>query len=236
MIERCDPVKHLYIAMPAYGGMNAVQTTTSLVGATMVCTKFLNVEMSFKCEPGDPYLDHVRNKLVTGFLQSDATDLLFVDADVGFEPRAAAQICRATRPFIGGLYPLKQDGDTAFPADFNAAEFAVDGDGFVDALDMLPTGFLRLNRAVFDLMPFEWYEFGGRRTMGYFHSHVGQGGDGEDVDFCKRWRGLGGKIHLIPNLTFEHVGPKAWKANWAESHAVQRHPGATDPGISRRPL
>lgn len=221
MIERCDPVKHLYIGIPAYDGKVTAETARGLVGATIVCCNFLKIELSVRIEPGDPYLDHVRNKLVTAFLETDATDLLFIDADVGFEPRAIAQICRTTRPFVGGIYPKKMNGPKpVWPADFTASELQTDADGLVEAA-MLPTGFLRLNRAVFDIMPAEWYQFGEVGTRGFFQSHVGAGGNGEDVDFCHRWRELGGKIHLIPNLTFEHVGLNRWPANWAECHQRQ---------------
>jgi hypothetical protein len=217
MIERCDPVSHLYIAVPALTGQIWCPTAQSLLGAVMVAQGFLKIEVSAGFESGNPYLDHARNNLVTRFLASDATDLLFVDWDVGFEPRAVAQICRATRPFVAGLYPKKQDGPTEWPADFAVSECELDAEGLVEAR-MVPTGFLRLNRAVFDLMPHREYEFAGRKSLGYFESLVGRGGNGEDVEFCAQWRALGGKIHIIPNLTFEHVGAKTWKANWAESH------------------
>jgi hypothetical protein len=55
----------------------------------------------------------------------------------------------------------------------------------------------------------------GNDWMGYFHSGVRHGRyGGEDTDFGARWRDLGGKIYILPELRFTHTGPKAWAGSW----------------------
>lgn len=42
--------------------------------------------------------------------------------------------------------------------------------------------------------------------------------DSEDYSFCRRWRALGGKVHMYvgPYTPFTHVGPHAFRTNWSE--------------------
>ena len=48
---------------------------------------------------------------------------------------------------------------------------------------------------------------------------------GEDMDFCNRWRAIGGRIWLDTNIKFQHAGRKTWEANYLDflraNHAVK---------------
>jgi hypothetical protein len=212
--DRCSPATHLFVAIPAYDGKTAIEHTLALAGAGVACG-LVGLDVTFDAVPGCCYLDHARNMLATNFMRSDASDLLFIDADVGFPPAALVQIAKVPRPFVVGIYPRKCD-ETAFPVVFDTDEIWADADGLVSPISV-PTGFTRINRAVFDAMPCEPYrDDGGREWLGYFHSGV-RGGrySGEDTRFAAEWIARGGKIHMIPDITFRHVGPKAWEGNWA---------------------
>ncbi len=39
---------------------------------------------------------------------------------------------------------------------------------------------------------------------------------GEDLVFCKAWEKLGGTLWIDPNVTFSHVGRKAWSGNFLQ--------------------
>lgn len=213
ILAECAPASHLYIAVPAYGGQITAETTHSLcVSAILLERAGIGVEFDFGL--GNCYLDHVRNQLATRFYRSGASDLLFVDADVSFEPAAVLRIASAKRPFVAGIYPMKDDGQVRFPVWFEADELWADADGLVEAA-RVPTGFLRLNRAVMEAMAGEPYDDGA--SIDFFHVGIRDGRYwGEDIDFCDRWRALGGAIHIIPDLTFGHSGMKRWTGNWGE--------------------
>lgn len=213
MSERCSPASRLYIAVPAYTGDVRVETAQALVGAYAALTA-VGVDVRVGFNLGCPYLDHARNILVTAFLKSDATDLLFVDADVGFDPVAAVRIAQATRPFIAGIYPKKSD-EPAWPVQFDVDELYGDEDGLVEAVSV-PTGFLRLNRAVFDHLPHDDYTDSGEAYRGFFSSGIRAGRYvGEDNQLCDDWRAVGGRVFIIPDLAFTHTGPKSWAGSWA---------------------
>ena len=216
VVERCEPARHLYVAVPAYSGEVKAETALALAAAGMALA-LAGIEATFALHQGCCYLDHTRNVLATSFLRSPATDMLFVDADVVFDASAVVQIARSTRPFVAGIYPIKDDKSQRWPVSFGVDELWSEADGAIEAVTV-PTGFLRLNRAVFDAMPMTPYADDGQgQWMGYFHSGVRiDRYRGEDTGFCLDWRALGGKVYILPELAFKHVGPKAWTGSWGE--------------------
>jgi hypothetical protein len=217
VIQECLPAKHVLICLPTYDGTNAVETTAGLIGG---CIGLLQAEIKFSfAYTKGTYIDNSRNWLATKFMKSQATDLIFIDSDVGFSYEAMVRVAKARRPFIGGVYPKKND-ERKWPVKFKEDKVEADPDGFLSP-DLLPTGFLRLNRAVFETMDHEdYYDQDDDLILGYFKAGPkDRQWGGEDGDFCARWLALGGQIHLIPDLTFTHTGNKTWSGNFAIEHA-----------------
>lgn len=231
-VEICAPAQLAFIAIPAYTGMVAAQTALAIVDA---CQELTKERIAFKTDTlmGQCYIDHARNQLVGAFLQSTATDLIFVDADLAFDPTALVRLCRARRPLVGGVYRVKDDRER-YCADFPKGTLQKDAQGLIPA-KMLPTGLLRINRAVFDAMDPPRYRFGaaGDRAgtfQAFFKTELAPDENpvddvpafwGEDTNFCRAWRDLGGKLWAIPDLTIGHVGPKTWVGNWSQFMARQ---------------
>jgi len=222
MLVRCEPAKKLQIAIPSYSGKIAIETIASIMGsADIPC------QIEFQSVSRDPYIDRSRNALVTNFLlESDATDLLFLDDDVGFDPQTIRQIVLARRPVVAAVYPVKEF-PIKFPIDFLPGPVRSDEEGLIQ-LAMMPTGLMRLNRTVFDYMPYDVYENGkGQRQLGFFRTlrpgpvQVGNWRDapisgkyiGEDVYFCWEWRERGGQVFVSPNHDLTHTGLYTWEGN-----------------------
>ncbi len=220
VIQECDPASYLLVAIPTFTGHVEIETTAALMAGCVRLTK-LGVRVALTYITGVS-LQYARNYMATQFLESPATDMLIVDADVGFEADAMVRIALARRPFVAGIYPLKVDGDH-WPICFGpeAGTVVADVDGFVE-VPSVPGGFLRLNRGVFQFLD---YDEATHTTLGsespmrwYFRDSLqDEVPTDSDVDLCQRWRALGGKVHLIPDLTFQHVGRKVWTSNWANS-------------------
>jgi hypothetical protein len=227
--DRCEPAKNLFIAVPCRDGKPSMETATAMMdGGLQVLAS--GRALQSKIVAFDPYIDRCRNELVTDFLDSDATDLLFLDDDVGVQRDGILKIAAVTRPFVGGVYPMKRwhSALPEFPINVPQEEYRLADDGLCELNDVLPTGFLRLNRAIFEHMPYQVYEVKGKRQLGFFKTritsdvHVGLANAGqaavgryvgEDVGFCQEWLKRGGKIWLMPNLHFVHVGWGRWEAN-----------------------
>ena len=185
---------------------------------------------------GDPYLAKVRNKLVTMFLKNhpEATDLFFIDDDVGFAGdaaiEAAMKIIRSDKDVVAGIY-RKKDDKIIWPVELHAdaatGQFVRDGDFLLAGL--VPTGFLRIKRHVLEQMAaasttykdtdqddnemdvYNIFEMGFDKSDGKWW--------GEDYAFCARWRGMGGEIWVYPDIEFTHRGSKAWRGNFADAVA-----------------
>ncbi len=65
---------------------------------------------------GDALITRSRSVLVATFLDRiEATHLLFVDADIAFEPDQVIRMLRADRDFVAALYPIKSVDWAALP-------------------------------------------------------------------------------------------------------------------------
>ena len=177
---------------------------------------------------GCPYVQIARNNLVAMFMDDpDATDLFFIDADVGFPPEAVLKILEREEGIVSGIYPLKRDlGD--FPVKIKMVDNTPIGrDGLIEA-ELLPTGFMRIKREVIQTMmdahPELRYEISHINidiTLKYAYDLFTIGiRDGvltpEDYAFCKKWAALGGQLWVHPDITFHHVGRKAYRGNYHE--------------------
>ncbi len=83
---------HLMIATPLYGGAEA-DYLRSVVGLTGAAGR-AGVAVSFAWLSNNAVIDRARNALAAAFLQSDATHLVFIDGDIGFDPEALIDCVR----------------------------------------------------------------------------------------------------------------------------------------------
>lgn len=174
--------------------------------------------------PGVQFIARARNELVSRFLEIDgATDLFFIDDDIGWPPEAALRLLSYQQEVVAGLPPEKSDGNK-FPGriDFTDEQFHLDGPLFRALL--LPLGFVRIKRSVLAHMaaksqPYPNHQPDGSTLTDFDIFHMGMGVDGEwwgeDYAFCNRWRELGGTLWLDPDITFKHAGRKTWTGSVA---------------------
>jgi hypothetical protein len=157
----------------------------------------------------------------------EATHILFIDSDVKFDPTAVLRILERQEELVCGIYPWKTEAG-GFPVQIETIDGVPRGkaDGLILA-KFCPTGFMRIKRESFDRMedayPELKYEDSVLRiddlTLNGAVDFFGMGVFGrrfttEDFAFCQRWRDLGGQLWVLPDIDFEHIGQKAYKANY----------------------
>lgn len=201
--------------------------------ATQYTVQHAGCEQIWRMQGGDPYLDKVRNQLVSDFLINfpDADCLFFIDDDMGWEPQAALRMIHRPEDVLVGIYPKKMD-NTEFPCDLilDNGEF-VERDGLYQVA-MAPTGFMRIRRHVLEKLADDsptymnpgdngqefkcWDIF---RTGFVADAEGSKTGKywGEDYYFSARWRNMGGEIWCDPNMMFTHRGQKIWAASFEPS-------------------
>ena len=152
-------------------------------------------------------------------LVDDSEQILCLMANLAGRMTSAVIECyNSGYDVVGGAYPKKQDVEE-FPI-----HLLPNQSGRYREAMYLPGGFMFIRRHVFEKMQptvqkYTEPGFGNETVDCYFQNMVydGYGRVGEDVEFCNRWRRLGGKVWCLPDIYFEHQGPKAWKGKLSDS-------------------
>jgi hypothetical protein len=100
-------MKHLFVASPMYGGMCFGFYTQSCLQLQNLC-KNANVNVSFSYLFNESLIQRARNLLASHFLKSDATHMMFIDADIRFNPNDIFPMMEADKDIICGIYPKKE--------------------------------------------------------------------------------------------------------------------------------
>lgn len=209
-------MKHVFLATPVHSGDVPCEYVSSLLDTAILLLRN-GVAYTHSFIIGDALVHDARNRLAAWFLASPATDLLFIDADLGWDPAAALRLALSPHDVIGGAYPQKrEDGEM-----YNVAALKPGATGLMQC-DYLGAGFLKISRRAFKkLIPLHedkrYHDAHGTECCGLFEAPI-EGGKitGEDALFCRYWREAGGKVFLDPDITFLHVGRKAYRGNFAE--------------------
>lgn len=98
---------HLYIATPMYGGMCTGFYTQSIIQLQKLCND-RGIHITFSFMFNESLITRARNALVKGFLDTDATHLMFIDADIRFSPEHVLQMIEADQDILCGIYPKKE--------------------------------------------------------------------------------------------------------------------------------
>jgi len=80
--------QRLFIGTPMYGGQCTGLYTKSTNDLSMLCSSH-KIPMKYYFLFNESLIQRARNYIVDEFLRSDCTHLLFIDADIGFDPRDA---------------------------------------------------------------------------------------------------------------------------------------------------
>ena len=95
------------IATPCYGGLMTHVYVHSLLKLT-ACVAKRPFSVGLLTSAHDSLITRSRNALVKSFLDTPtATHLMFIDADIGFEPEAVGRLLAFDEDVVAGVYPVK---------------------------------------------------------------------------------------------------------------------------------
>lgn len=92
---------------PCYGGLANIVFVNSLLKLQALCAA-RDVGLEIRLTGGDALVSRARSRLACDFLETDHTHLLFIDADIGFDPEHLFRLLAFDKPLVGGVYPLKK--------------------------------------------------------------------------------------------------------------------------------
>lgn len=176
-------------------------------------------------ESGNAMIGDCRGLIVSKFLESDGTDLVFVDSDVVWEAGALVKLIDYPVEFVSAIYPQRRD-PVAFCVQLIPERPELWADPETGLLEVagVPAGFMRCSREMLEKMvehyaDTQFYcEVAPNHTAhDLFGSYrIGRTKFGEDYSFCRRWRDIGGKVWVDPEIRMGHVGYKTFMGQFGD--------------------
>ena len=207
----------VHMCMPCYGGQLTESTFMSYIKWANTARQ-LGLDWTVETMTNESLISRARNTLVSKFLfTKESTHLMFIDADIGWEPWHLLVMLDAQKDVIGGLYPMKSlpikwcvngiPGQPEPGPDQNLIEVSKTG-----------TGFMLIKRDVFEKLdahpatkPFK-NDIGLPQELDpymktYFDTAVREGRYySEDWTFCENWRDIGGQVWVDKRVLLRHTG------------------------------
>jgi len=103
--------RKIFLATPMYGGQCAGMFAKSVADLTSICTSN-GIELRSYFLFNESLITRARNYCVDEFMRSDCTHMMFIDSDIGFDPRdvlamLALQSDDSEYDVLAGPYPKK---------------------------------------------------------------------------------------------------------------------------------
>jgi hypothetical protein len=97
----------IFVATPMYGGMCIGNYASALMQLPMIISR-AGMRMYYTYMMNESLITRARNKIAYDFLATDATHLMFIDADIGFNPNDIVEMVKRDVDICCGLYPKKE--------------------------------------------------------------------------------------------------------------------------------
>ena len=98
---------NVFVTTPMYGGLCNGSYTVGLLSAVGVFSRY-GIGMQYAHMMNESLITRARNLLAKDFLASECTHLMFIDADIGFNPADIIPMIHADKDIICGIYPKKE--------------------------------------------------------------------------------------------------------------------------------
>lgn len=225
----------VFLSTPCYGGLCLEKYMSSVIKLQMLMLRE-GIQLMIDTTENESLVHRARNVSVGRFMQKTQCNyLMFIDADVHFDPTAVVRLVRSGHDLSVACYPKKvvmwdqaaeavKNGDdrdmallsSSLVVNIGATKRSIEN-GFVEILDG-PTGFMCIHRSVFEKLEEKFPELWCKndhqnRDFDNYHACFDCMIDpetkrylSEDYAFCRRWQLAGGRIYADVNTTLGHVG------------------------------
>jgi choline kinase len=208
-------MRKVLIGTPSYDGRIDVWFANSLMSTVKKSIeKDIHVHAIYTSY--DSLVQRARNSLVKLALDGGYDDLFFIDSDVEWETEWFFNLLDRPEPIVGGALIKKTDKE-GYTIKLTDKNLKYSQDKKIIEVDGVGTGFLKVSRFALEKL---WemsdeYESEGESHRMIFDIKV-ENGDliSEDYVLCNKWKKLGYKVWVDPNITCNHVGIKKFKGNF----------------------
>ena len=199
---------NIFLGTPCYGGWLSEDYFHSILDLQNFCRQE-EISLRIQTLGSESLITRARNTIVANFLDNkDATHLLFIDADIGFE----AKLVKENKDYKNLCHP--------YVLNFLDKDNINVEKGFAEVLDAA-TGFMLIKRSCIEKMVKEYpdlhyvtdqiingKEYDSKNTYLFFDTMKDENGRylSEDYAFSRRWQKIGGTIWADLSSELIHYG------------------------------
>ena len=219
--------RSVFIALPAYDFKVSLKLAISLARFAQSAPQHgIDIQIGSIC--GCSVVSRARNLLVKDFLESNCTDLLFIDSDINFEPddilRLLSWTSEPKKGIVAGVPRTRSEHKTYIAnLDYDEGhELTMNSMGLVRATHVA-TAFMMVRREVFETLveahkEWDYYDTRTDRVLNaVFDFKVTEAGYmGEDFLFCDRAREHGYEVWIDPTIKLGHMGVQEYMGNFGK--------------------
>jgi hypothetical protein len=216
--------RKLFVALPAYDFKVSLKLAVSLARLAQQLPKH-GIDLTIGSICGCSVVSRARNLLVRDFLDTDCTELMFIDADINFDPedilRLMAWASDPKKGIVGGV-PRTRKANKVYIAQLDQDEEGVTMNrmGLVRA-KRIATAFMMVRREVFERLVNEnpqwnYYDHNTDKQLNAVFDFLvtEEGYMGEDYLFCDRARAIGYEVWIDPTIKLGHMGVQEYEGDF----------------------
>ena len=180
------------------------------------------IQTAYYLLQGNCHVDDARNSIVREFLNSDCDELIFLDADSGWEPKDLVRLCKYEVDVVGGVVPYRADNRKAMPVRMTVGVNGPDERGLMQ-VDGLGTAFMRIQREVIEKLFYladkhNTENSNGVKTAIIFERTFKDGVRfGGDLSFCNKARAAGFTCYVDFEMVLTHVGKTIFRGSLGQT-------------------
>jgi hypothetical protein len=221
------------IGTPCYGGQVTSGFATGLAASVSL---FQNYNMELHCIllTGHSVIQMARNRVLREFLKTKSEMLVWIDADISWNPMDLLKLCLHEEDVVGATYRKKLATTTEFTVQLKRGNLDPDKRGLLE-VDRIGTGFLRVTRKALEALTEDcnhldlYNKADKNNTIGgsgkyqdsqtdYIHNVFEVGifkGEflSEDFIFCEKLKDKGYKIMMDTKIDLGHEGSYIYRGS-----------------------
>lgn len=179
-----------------------------------------DIEVNLVTIQNDALIERARNQCVYEFMKMDCDYLVFIDADIGWQPIDLLTLLASKKECCGMAYPAKTEERKFVCNIINQNPFIQCTEtGFIKA-DHIGTGMMVLSKEMIQRMnqahiqENKWYRDwkSGEPVAKLFEVALSEDNHiwSEDYVFCQKWKNMGGETWIYKDGWLKHYGGKTW--------------------------
>ena len=141
----------VFIATPAFDGKVTVPYACSLCDTRLYLAANA-IETIVRVHTSGSLLVRERNDLVKSFLETDATHMMCIDSDIGWNPMSIKKLIDYNEDFVAALYPARGEKCFLFRGVYEENKRMAVSEKKLLQMEYIPAGFMLLKRCVLEKM------------------------------------------------------------------------------------